>query len=322
MKEYIISKADSGQTLIKYLGRILKEAPNGLIHKQLRNKNITLNGKKATGFEKLSEADSVKVFMSDETIAKFSKAFESEAKVSVKEYEKAYKTFGKPRIIFENDHIIVFDKPVGVLSQKAKQDDISANEWLIGYLLCEKKESLDLDRFKPSVCNRLDRNTAGLMLFGKTVFGTNLLNKIVKDKSLKKYYKTLVHGKFEYTGLKKSYLLKDEAANKAELFDSKVPGSSEIAAEFKPLRYSKKNNISEVSVLLLTGKSHQIRAQLESMGYPVLGDKKYGNSKDKGLSHHILYAEKLVFPELKDLPELSGREFCIDTSGVFDKYFD
>ena len=322
MKEYIISKADSGQTLIKYLGRILKEAPNGLIHKQLRNKNITLNGKKATGFEKLSESDSVKVFMSDETIAKFSNAAESEAKVSVDEYVKAYKTFGKPRIIFENGHIIVFDKPVGVLSQKAKSDDISANEWLIGYLLCEKKESLDLDRFKPSVCNRLDRNTAGLMLFGKTVFGTNLLNKIVKDKSLKKYYKTLVHGKFEYTGIRRSYLLKDERANKVKLFDEHVPESSEIAAEFKPLRYSKKNHISEVSVLLLTGKSHQIRAQLEFMGFPVIGDKKYGNSKEKSLSHHILYAEKLIFPKIPDLPELSDREFCVDTSAIFDKYFD
>ena len=128
MKEYIISKADSGQTLIKYLGRILKEAPNGLIHKQLRNKNITLNGKKATGFEKLSEADSVKVFMSDETIAKFSKAAESEAKVSVKEYEKAYKTFGKPRIIFENDHIIVMTPHMRELISEGVKDVYQVND--------------------------------------------------------------------------------------------------------------------------------------------------------------------------------------------------
>ena len=324
MKEYTITKADSGQTLIKYLGRILKEAPSGLLHKQLRNKNITLNGKKATGAEKLAEADLVKVFMSDETILKFSGALEtSESSISVKEYEDAYKRLGRPRIIFENDHIIVFDKPEGILSQKAKKDDISANEWLIGYLLFEKKISpSDLTHFKPSVCNRLDRNTAGLMLFGKTVFGTNLLNEIVKDKSLKKYYKTVVLGEFKYSGLKKSYLLKDEKSNKVELFDKKVPGSSEIAAEFKPLRYSKKNDITEVSVLLLTGKSHQIRAELEHLGFPVLGDKKYGNSKDKRLSHHILYAERLVFPVLKDLPELSDKEFTVDTSEVFDKYFE
>ena len=177
MQLITVMENDAGQRLDKFLRKCLPEAPTGFIHKMLRKKNITLNNKKAEGKEILMLSDEVKFFLSDETYEKFSgspdKAFS--------QYEKAYQQLKGIQIIYEDKDIIILSKPTNMLSQKAEASELSLNEWLIGYMLSEKIYSEEqLTRFKPSVCNRLDRNTTGLVLAGKTLSGLQFLSELLK----------------------------------------------------------------------------------------------------------------------------------------------
>lgn len=326
MQKFLISKEDSGQTAIKYLNRLLCEAPKGLIYKQIRNKNITLNEKKMTGNEILKTGDILFVFMSDETISKF----KGNSLKDTKEYEKAFARFGEPDIIYEDEHIIIMNKPIGVLSQKSIPSDLSVNEWLIGYLLNKKVvDAASLAFFTPSVCNRLDRNTGGLILFGKTLFGTNTLNKIIKDRSVKKYYKTVVLGCLDKENNLSGYLKKDERLNKVTIKEEPFEGADYIKTNYIPLRYSKKLDLTELEVELVTGKTHQIRAHLSGIGHPVIGDEKYGLKKLNdnlrktfGLKHHLLYSYKLVFPSLSEYPNVSDKIFTKTFDDVFNPFFE
>lgn len=324
MRELIIDKCDENQTLIKYLNRFLKNAPNGLLYKQLRNKNIVLNGKKADGKEKIKAGDSIKIFMSEDTISKFSET----AEIDTMEFVLAFKKFGTPKVIYENEHILLINKPVGILSQKSEVKDFSVNEWLIGYMLSKNEtDSSKLNQFKPSICNRLDRNTGGIISFGKTLFGVNLLNEFFKDRTLHKFYKTIVCGEVLSKTSLKGYLFKDEKTNKVLVSSEKKEDFDYIETEYTPIRYDKKNNITELEVLLVTGKPHQIRAHLSSIGHPIIGDEKYGNHKENqkfkeafSLKNQFLYAYKLVFPENDYLP-LSNKTFEINIKKELDKYF-
>lgn len=325
MQKFKITQKDSGQTLIKYLSRLFKEAPSGLLHKQLRKKNITLNGKKTEGNDKLKEGDVIFVFMSDETIEKF-KGSETR---NTSEYEKAYECFKAPVIVYEDEHVIFLNKPVGVLSQKSSPADLSANEWLIGYLLkTGQTDASKLSFFTPSVCNRLDRNTGGLLTFAKTLFGATVLNKCLKDRTLEKYYRTVVHGHITDSERLTAYISKDTKANKVSVIKEPADGCDKIETAFKPLRYNSSLDITELEVELITGKSHQIRAHLASLGHPVIGDGKYCSSdknllfREKyGLKNQLLYAYKMTFPELPDYEAISGRTFTADFDKIFDKFF-
>ena len=167
MKEYIIKNNEAGQRFDKYLKKILPNASSSFIYKMLRKKNITLDGHKASGTEILKIGSDVKIFFSDETFDKFS----VDLSALKNEYDALSKlTLSGLKIIFENDDILIADKPVNMLSQKSGISDISANERLIGYLISNSR--LDFEEFKtfkPSVCNRLDRNTTGLILMGKSL---------------------------------------------------------------------------------------------------------------------------------------------------------
>ena len=325
MQEFKITKNDSGQTLIKYLMRLLKDAPNGLIHKQLRKKNITLNGKKTEGNEKLKEGDVIFVFMSDETIGKFRGA----SKRNTKEYENAYERFKTPDIVYEDEHIIFLNKPVGVLSQKSAPSDLSANEWLIGYLLkTGQTDASKLSFFTPSVCNRLDRNTGGLLTFAKTLFGANTLNACLKERTLEKYYRTIVFGHVTEPERLIGYIQKNSESNKVTVAKEPLEGYEKIETAYRPLRFNPDLDITELEVELITGKSHQIRAQLVSVGHPIIGDNKYSDKslnaaiKERyGLKNQLLYAYKMVFPELPDYKELSGKTFTADFDKIFDRFF-
>lgn len=325
MQVFVVKKEDSGQTLIKYIMRLLKEAPSGLIHKQLRNKNITLNDKKALGTEKLAEEDVIKIFMSDETIEKFKGSIIK----STGEYEDAFGKFGNPLIVYEDEHVIFANKPVGILSQKSKPDDVSINEWLIGYLL--KKGDITptgLSKFTPSVCNRLDRNTGGIILFAKTLFGANFLNESLKKRTVHKFYTAIVAGGITKPDHLKGYLVKNEAKNIVSVSETPSDNAEFIETKYKPVRYSAKNNMTELRVELLTGKAHQIRAHLASIKHPIIGDSKYGdasvNAKAMGilkLKGQFLYATELIFDINDSYPELSGKTFNINISDMSDLFF-
>lgn len=319
MVELIVSKADEGQTAIKYLQRFLKEAPTSFFYKMMRKKNIVLNGKRIEGNEKLKENDSLKLFVSDDTISLFS----GNADFDTKEFEKAFNELKEPEVVYEDKHILIINKTVGLLSQKSKDSDVSCNEWLIGYLLNKKEITpVSLNSFKPSVCNRLDRNTGGLLLFGKNVFGTNTLNKLLRERTVHKYYRTVVSGKIESELNINGFLFKNETNNKVHISDTKLNDQYEyIETEYKPLRYNEKLDITELEVLLVTGKPHQIRAHLASEGHPIIGDFKYGSKNNFGLKHQLLFAQRIEFPELSDYPEISQKSFQIDLKDIFDKYF-
>ncbi|MBQ8597456.1 MAG: RluA family pseudouridine synthase, partial [Lachnospiraceae bacterium] len=187
MQQIHISDRDAGQRLDKFLHKYLPLAPSSFFYKMLRKKNITLNGKKAEGKEKLTSGDMVALFLSDETILSFQKG------IDTSEYESAYVKLKGITVVYEDEHIIIMNKPSGILSQKAKEGDLSVNEWLIGYLLQEGTlDKTVLSTFKPSICNRLDRNTVGLITGAKTLQGSQELNKLISSREVKKFYRLIV----------------------------------------------------------------------------------------------------------------------------------
>lgn len=298
MKEYIIGKNEANQRLDKYLHKLLKEASNGFLYKMLRKKNITLNGKKAEGVEKLQEGDHVKLFLSDETFLKFAgqpPVHKDEANVKLKPVSLS--------VVYEDEDILIINKPQGMLSQKAKPSDVSANEYILEYLLdTGALTGEDLRTFRPSICNRLDRNTSGLLIAGKSLRGLQEMAECLKDRSMKKYYRCIVKGTVAEEKKITGYLKKDEGSNQVQIYSKEVPDSRYIETEYTPVETFPDATLLEVH--LITGRSHQIRAHLASIDHPVAGDEKYGDhnwnltlKKKYGIRGQMLHAYRLEFPD-------------------------
>ena len=182
MRLLTVGTNEAGQRLDKLLAKYLNQAGKGFLYKMLRKKNITLNGKKCDGSERLKEGDEIRLFLADETIEKFSGSREPLSPTASKQ------PAGPPlSIVYEDDHILLLNKPVGILSQKAKETDISMVEMVISYLLDSGQlREEELKTFRPSVCNRLDRNTSGLIAAGKTLAGLQMLSHVLKDRTIQK----------------------------------------------------------------------------------------------------------------------------------------
>ena len=270
MKELNIRSNEAGQRLDKFLGKYLNLAPKSFLYKMMRKKNITLNGKKASGQEKLSEGDIVRLFLSDETVGKFSAKQESALP------ERASRI--KLDIIYEDRHTIFINKPAGILSQKSSKDDVSMVEYLTDYLLNTGQiTEKELRTFHPSVCNRLDRNTSGILAAGKTLAALQDLSAMFKERTLGKYYLCLVSGRVETAERISGYLTKDSRTNKVRLHPEAEAGASRIETEYRPV--STNGSATLLEVHLITGKTHQIRAHMASRGHPLIGDYKYGSRR-------------------------------------------
>ena len=311
MQEFIIEQNQAGQRLDKFLHKYLPLAGSGFLYKMLRKKNITLNGKKAEGKEMLQLNDKIQCFFSDETFAKFSgQTMDQQTReiadkaVSVIEYEEAYKRLKIPSdaILYEDGHVLIINKPAGILTQKAKEGDFSLNEWMIGYLLHNGRiTAKELSLFKPSVCNRLDRNTSGMVLCGISLSGSQALSQLIRNREVKKYYRTIVKGQLRQGAVLEGSLQKNTSTNTVTV---SIEGS-EIKTAYEPIQLLK-NKLTYLEVELITGKTHQIRAHLSSIGHPLIGDTKYGNKavnqkveKTYGLKHQLLHAYRMEFPKLE-----------------------
>lgn len=312
MREIIISSNESGQRLDKFLAKYMDQATKSFFYKMMRKKNIVLNGKKCQGNEQLTVGDSVKLFLAEDTIEKFST-------------NVIQRTNTKLDIIYEDNDVIFINKPVGMLSQKADKNDESLVEHVITHSLDSGElQEEDLKSFRPSVCNRLDRNTSGLITAGKSLLGLQILSKYFQERTMEKYYLTIVIGQVKKEEHLKGYLLKDERTNKVEVINidtvkNYAPFDKEkydiIETSYKPL--ASNGNITLLEVHLITGKTHQIRAHLSSIGHGILGDSKYNNTESSKkyaqkykLKNQLLHAYKLVIPkELGELQSLSGKTF-------------
>ena len=302
---------------MKLLGAYLKEAPNSFFYKMLRKKNITLNGKKADGTEKLKCGDEIRLFLSDETYEKFAGKVQPKEKFPM----------AKLNIVYEDSNVIFINKPAGMLSQKSVPSDVSLNEYLLGYL--EKSgqwKQEESKAFRPSVCNRLDRNTSGMVICGKSMAGLQQMAALLKDRSLHKYYLCLVKGVMTEGQHLEGYLLKDENSNQVKIFQKETEGAAHIITEYEPLYTEGETTLLKVT--LVTGKSHQIRAHLSSIGHPIIGDPKYGDRKvnaffreTHGIKNQMLHAWKLTFPELAEpLDNLSEKSFEAEPAGLMKQY--
>lgn len=346
MQSVTIGVNQAGQRLDKFLHKYLPHAGTGFLYKMLRKKNITLNGRKAEGREMLSVGDEVRFFFSDETFEKFSGMAVSDITVSdmtvsgiteaakiseVTEYLHAYKALKGVQVLYEDDNIILLNKPAGILTQKASPKDVSLNEWLIGYLL-ETNAIIpeELHSFRPSVCNRLDRNTSGIVLCGKSLAGSQALSRIIKERTLKKFYRTICVGELTEDKSLDGYLYKDAKSNKVTVC-KELPDSSQdkdyspIQTAYHPIVWKEGYTLLEVE--LITGKTHQIRSHLAQIGHPIIGDGKYGKKEENrrfresdSLLNQLLHAYRVVFPtEEGVLKPLSGREFIAPYPKLFQR---
>lgn len=313
MQQFIISKNEKNQRLDKYLLRQMPNAGLSFICKMLRKKNITVNNTKAEGKYILNENDIIKVFFSDETFNKMAgkETLNKEIIQKTEIYKKAYTDLQGISIIYEDEDVVFLNKPANILSQKAKEEDLSANEWLLGYLLSKNDiNAHSLETFRPSIANRLDRNTSGLLLCGKSLQGLQLLSSLLKERHVHKYYRAVVNGCLNESMELHAYLYKDSRTNKVSVVNTPRDGYDRIETSYIPIKTN--TRFTELEVLLITGKTHQIRAHLRHIGHPILGDPKYGDmtqNKSTGIKRQQLHAYRIVFPTLPDYPNLSDKEF-------------
>lgn len=363
MQSITIGGNQAGQRLDKFLRKLLPEAGTGFLYKMLRKKNITLNGRKAEGSELLAQGDQVCFFFSDETFHKFSgkeikngktKAAGFHKAARLEDYRRAYRELKGIKVIYEDDHVLILDKPAGILAQKAEGDDLSLNEWMIGYLLDrEPGFAAELESFHPSVCNRLDRNTSGLVLCGKSLPGLQFLSRCIRERSIRKFYRAICVGRLQEPALVKGYLKKDADRNRVRIVPVEIGGVSAevgsisveagesglpekgslvvdtgeyIETAYKPVCVGEGYTLLEVE--LITGKPHQIRAHLAEQGHPLIGDFKYGNAKVNkslqetyGLEHQLLHAFRVEFPDTEENAglKLSGRIITVPCPEQFEQ---
>lgn len=304
MKEFIITEKEAGQRLDKYLLKYLNRAPKSFVYKMLRKKNIKLNKNKATGNELLTKEDLVQLFLSDATIEEFRQVNESKV------------DYSRLDIVYEDKHLMLINKPIGLLTQKEDKKSISVIDMAISYLQDKGEYDPNIDiGTKPGLCNRLDRNTSGLVIVGKNLNALQQLNKAIREHEVDKFYMTLAKGEVKEPIVLDNYLVKDSVTNKVSIHQKRLENSTHVKTRIKPIRTFGNYTLCEIQ--LITGKSHQIRAHMSSIHHPILGDSKYGDSMENlrfkktcGLSTQLLHAYKITFSGLEEpIAYLNGKSF-------------
>lgn len=300
-----LQKQEAGTKLLRYLTKLLPKAPSGFLHKAARKDMIKVNGRHCKDLSTvLGEGDVIELYVTDRQLGDF--GYAKAAAVSVA--PRLNELVTELPVLYEDDQIIVVDKPRGLLTQKANTKDLSATE-IVRQQLIRKGETLS-PTFQPSFCHRLDRNTSGVLIMAKTLEASQQITARLKDHSIEKIYYALVEGVplewEEPVHLVNGYQ-KDEAINKAILTAVSEKEEGAAICESIVRLVESYGRFSLVEVILLTGKSHQIRAQLAFAGYPILSDAKYNPSAKKHAQ--MLTAKAAVFHGLQgDLSYLNGKK--------------
>ncbi len=304
LKEIKVTENEEGQRIDRFLRKYLKDFSLGDIYKLFRKNGVKINNKKVKESYMLALDDVIQLYIHSDMIDT-SKSVEFEGK----------KNTSKPiDVIYEDDNILIVNKPIGLLTHPEKKDDEDTLiQRAIGYLM--KGGLTSSITFSPAVCNRLDMNTGGIVIVAKNYSTLKTINKLIRERKLKKYYTCIVKGNPPLKGEIKSCLTKDEIENKVAVHNEKSDHSKTAHTIYN--RIATNGDFSLLRVELITGRSHQIRAHLSSIGHSIIGDRKYGNKainifflRKYGLDHQFLYADRLLMNETEDkILYLKGQEF-------------
>ena len=317
MREIIVEKNENDQRIDRFLKKYLSNATQGTIYKLLRKKRIKLNNKKANPEDMILEGDSIQFYLSDETLDSF---------ISDTKENNIVKCSKKIDIIYEDDNIILINKQKGILSHSANREyKENIVDSMVSYLIAKGDYNPRVEKtFTPAICNRLDRNTSGIIIGAKNYDALKDINDAIKNRKVKKYYKCMVKGRVVEDILLSGYLLKDEQKNKVKIYKKEIEGSKEVETYIRSLISTNEYSLLEID--LITGRTHQIRAHLSSIGHPVIGDIKYGDKKTNdyfrrkyNLDNQFLHAHKICFNGLINLCYLNGKEFEAKSPFILNK---
>ncbi len=316
MKELTIGPNDAGQRLDRFLAKAIPLLPASLAQKYIRIKRIKLGGKRAERDTRLQAGDVVQLYINDEF---FDKPRE----------DNAYLTVATPKltVVYEDDQILLVDKRPGLAVHP--HDGAEYGRTLIDHIqsyLYQKREwrPREENAFTPALCNRIDRNTGGIVIAAKTAEALRVMNQKIKDRELDKRYLAIVEGTMKpRDGSLKGFLFKDAKLNRVFVTDTPQTGSKSCQTNYRTLANA--NGLSLVECELITGRTHQIRAQFAHAGHPLLGDGKYGKlDKRYERNYQALYSYQLTFDFATDagaLAHLNGKSFRVEKVDFVEEYF-
>lgn len=310
-----IQKNDAGQRLDKFLTKTYPNLPPALLYKAIRKKDIRRNGKRCDKADRLVEGDELFLFLPEDTLRTAPPTFA---------FMHASKQLD---VVYEDDHLLLLNKKAGLLVHPDNREYADTLLFRVQRYLYEKGEydPKDEQSFAPALVNRIDRNTSGIVIAAKTSVALRILNEKLKNREIQKYYLCLVHGKMpKQSDTLEAFLEKNEAQNRVYISDTAKAGARTIRTRYTVLEH--RNQLSLLEIHLLTGRTHQIRAHLASIGHPLLGDGKYGTNalnKGTGFNKQALCSYRLKFDFTTDAGELAylnGKEFTLDQVWFADQF--
>lgn len=307
MKTITVGKNDAGQRLDRFLRKTFPSLPLSLIQKLIRTKRIKVNQMRAKHDDRLSEGDLVSLFIDDGLLEPPSE-------------DEAFTKIARPElnIVYEDENILLLDKPPGLLCHSDDRETINTLISHVRAYLYLKGEYRpeDENAFAPALCNRIDRNTGGIVIAAKNSEALRIMNEKIRDREVEKHYLCLIHGTLQPpAGVLEGFILRDENNRQVKVFNEPRPVAKTARTVYTTI--ASKDGLSLVECRLITGRTHQIRAQMHHAGHPIAGDAKYANPSkpDLGLNHQALYSYKIRFNFKSDagiLNYLNQRAFEVD----------